>query len=323
MAHIRVDGKSCLITLQSLSLQGLHSHEDEQKSGTLQRCEMHASFVVSPTSTRSPASARSPVRGLLPVNGFLSRLRRRRLLTQPFPAEWLRIIDHEIALCGALPAADRAALCPLVQRFCSEKKFHGCAGFSVGQRERVVIAAQACILLLHRETELFPDVHAVLVYPEPFVVPTREWSADGMVVTEGSEARIGEAGDNGQVVLSWQDIESDLANPGHGHNVVLHEFAHQLDLENGASDGTPRLADHAAYQAWARELQAEYDHLRAAADAGRHTFIDPYAAEHPAEFFAVVSEYFFDLPGALKDRHPRLYEQFQHYYLQDPASWCR
>lgn len=255
------------------------------------------------------------------MSGFFSRRRRQRLLAQPFPADWQQIIDREIPLCRALPAADRAALYPLVQLFCGEKRFHGCAGFTVTGRVRVIIAAQACVLLLRRETEPFPGVRDVLVYPDAFLVPTQEWSEDGMVVTEGTEARIGEAGEYGEVVLSWHDVESDLAHPGRGHNVILHEFAHQLDLENGASDGTPRLADRSAYHAWADTLQAEYDRLCAAADAGEEPFIDPYAAQHPAEFFAVVSEYFFDRPRGLRTHHPQIYSQLQAYYRQDPADW--
>ncbi len=255
------------------------------------------------------------------MTGILTGWRRRRILAQPFPADWRTLIEQEIPLTCALPAADRDALYPLVQVFCAEKRFHGCAGFTVGEREAVVIAAQACVLLLRRDTDIFPGVSRVLVYPEAFLVPIQDWSEDGLVVTEGSEARIGEAGEFGDVVLSWRDIEADLREPWYGQNVVVHEFAHQLDLENGASDGTPRLPDSAAYQAWAGTLQGEYDDLCAAADAGEDTFLDPYATQNPAEFFAVVCEYFFDLPGELRARHPPLYDQLQSYFRQDPAGW--
>ena len=253
------------------------------------------------------------------MTGFLTRLRRKRILERPVPADWRRLIEEEIPMSRALPAADRAALYPLVQVFCAEKRFRGCAEFTVGERERVVIATQACLLLLRRETDIYPGVDHILVYPDAFLVPVQDWSEDGMVVTEHAEVRIGEAGAYGDVVLSWQDIEADLTRPWTGQNVVVHEFAHQLDLENGASDGTPRLPNSAAYREWADALQPAFDRLCAAADAGEYTFIDPYAAQNPAEFFAVVSEYFFCMPGELHARHPDLYAHMQSYYRQDPA----
>lgn len=240
-----------------------------------------------------------------------------------FEAGHIDWIHTRIPLCSRLPATERAAHTAAVREFCRQFPLLGCAGLTVATEQAVVIAAQASLLTLHRPAPAFPTLRRILLYPGAFVVPVQEWSEDGMVVTEGRDVRIGEAGEDGTVVLSWEDIEADLADPGLAHNVVLHEFAHQLDLENGALDGTPRLPDARAYRNWASDLQQVYDQLCADADAGRETFLDPYACEHPAEFFAVVVEYFFEAATELAARHPRLYERLRDYFRQDPARWMR
>ena len=221
-----------------------------------------------------------------------------------------------------LPAADRDEVNGHLQVLLAEKRYFGCGGFAVDEQVGVTIAAQAAILLLHRDAEPFPSLRSILVYPDAFRAPVEEWSDDGWVVTQGTEVRSGEASEFGQVVLSWADICEDLRNPGGGANVVLHEFAHHLDLENGALDGTPRLADPRAARDWSATMAAEYEALQAAVDAGREdVFLDPYAAEDPSEFFAVLVETFFDAPAGLRDHHPGVYACLSGYFRQDPAGW--
>ena len=177
--------------------------------------------------------------------------------------------------------------------------------------------AQACLLLLHRESHDYPGLDSILVYPHAYLAPTTEVAPGGIVV-EGSSARLGESWVRGVVVLSWDDVISGARDRAHGHNVVLHEFAHQLDQEDGRADGAPILEHRGLYTAWARILSGEFERLRREVGAGRPTDIDPYGATNPAEFFAVVTEAFFERPAALKRRHPELYAELELFYKQDP-----
>jgi Mlc titration factor MtfA (ptsG expression regulator) len=216
---------------------------------------------------------------------------------------------------------DQAKLLGHMNVFLAEKSFEGCGGLEVTDNIRVIVAAQACMLLLHLDVpRYYPDLHTILIYPDAYVAATREVLPDGIVV-EGTSVRGGESWTRGVVVLSWSDVRAGAADIADGHNVVLHEFAHQLDQEDGSADGAPFLEQRSQYVAWARTLGAEFRELQIATARGRRTTIDRYGATNPAEFFAVITEAFFERPSALQKRHPELYEQLKTFYKQDPVTF--
>jgi hypothetical protein len=203
--------------------------------------------------------------------------------------------------------------------FLAEKHFEGCGGLQMTDEAQVTIAAQACVLLLHRQTDYYPNLVSILVYPTTYLVPGGQSTPDGLVA-EGTQARLGESWARDVVVLAWDSVLSGAADIHDGHNVVLHEFAHQLDQESGAGDGAPVLPRRSMYVAWARVLGHDFDQL--VRDTAHHhrTLIDHYGATNPAEFFAVATETFFEKPRQLQSKHPELYLQLQQFYSQDPAA---
>lgn len=221
-------------------------------------------------------------------------------------------------MAGQLPADDQRELECLILAFLDDKIFEGAAGFEVTDEVRVTIAAQACVLLLHRDTDIYPDLDTIVVYPSTYVAKTS--TRDGEIVIEGESARLGESWTRGLVVLAWDAALSGTTNVHDGHNVVLHEFAHQLDHEGGSMDGAPDLGARARYVTWAQVLGAEYTELVARVERGRGADIDSYGATSPPEFFAVVTEMFFEKPAQLRARHPDLYAALSDFYKQDPAS---
>ncbi|HEY0469789.1 MAG TPA: M90 family metallopeptidase [Polyangiaceae bacterium] len=249
---------------------------------------------------------------------FFKNRRREALRAQPLSVEERAILDKNIPYLSSLNAEDRAELEALVRIFVAEKSFEGCGGLLLTDEIKLTIAGQACLLLLHRETDIYPNVDAILVYPSAYRVPSEEH--DGLVVVQGDQTRLGESWQRGLVVLAWDHVLSGAAQPRDGQNVVLHEFAHQLDGENGLMNGTPELHTRARYTSWAQVLGDEFDELAQRLHAGRSSDIDPYGATNPAEFFAVLTEMFFEKPRALKQRHPELYAELSEFYQQDPAQ---
>jgi Mlc titration factor MtfA (ptsG expression regulator) len=249
--------------------------------------------------------------------GFFKKQRREKLRQNPFPAGWVEVLERNVPIYGRLPEDDRLELQGLIQIFLAEKVFEGCNGLEITDEIRVTIAAQACMLLLRRETDVYPKLITILVYPTAYVSNMPQHSPQG-VVTEGPQGRLGEAWTSGVVVLSWDDVLHGAADVRDGHNVVFHEFAHQLDQEDGSADGAPILPRRNMYSAWARVLGAEYAELQKATEAGKKTVLDEYGATEPAEFFAVATEAFFEKPIQLKKKHPELYEELKEYYGQDP-----
>jgi len=249
--------------------------------------------------------------------GF-KRRRRERLRSQPFPAEWLEVIEKNVPHYRCLSLEEQKELQGHIQVFLSEKNFEGCGGLEMNDEIRVTIAAQACILLLHRETEYYPTLQSILVYPRYYRVSDARLLADGTVI-EGTDSRLGESWLHGVVVLSWDDVKGGAADIHDGHNVVFHEFAHQLDGESGSVEGAPDLVMRSRYIAWARVLGQGYQRLLDDLKHHRPTLLDSYAATDHAEFFAVLTECFFEKPSALKKRHPELYERLRDFYQQDPA----
>ena len=198
-----------------------------------------------------------------------------------------------------------------------EKDWEGCGGLEMTDEIRVTIAAQACLLILNIEHEYYRRVTSILVYPAAYkTMPSR--GRDG-VIREG-QANLGEAWLRGPVVLSWDDARRGALDPKDGHNLVFHEFAHKLDMLDGAADGTPPLADQETLRQWVQTMTREFAALRDAAERGRKTVLDAYGATNPAEFFAVATECFFEKARQLRQRHPSVYELLKDYYQQDPAE---
>jgi len=229
------------------------------------------------------------------------------------------VLERNVPIYGRLSDADRTELQGHVQVFLAEKRFEGAGGLTITDEIRVTIAAHACVLLLHRSTDYYPGLYTIIVYPGAYVTGRTEREPMG-IVTERTETRLGESSPRGAVVLSWNAVEAAASDVGDCRNVVLHEFAHQLDAEDGSVGGAPALSDRSRYVAWARILGREYERLRRDAFRGRSTVLDHYGATSPAEFFAVATECFFTRPGLLKARHPELYAELKGYYRQDPAG---
>jgi len=250
---------------------------------------------------------------------WLRRRRRDAIRRRQFPAEWRAFIEKNVPYVACLSAEDREELVGHIQVFLAEKHFEGCGGLQMTDEARVTIAAQACVLLLHRQTEYYPNLVSILVYPTTYLVPGGQSTPNGLVA-EGTQARLGESWARDVVVLAWDSVLSGAADIHDGHNVVLHEFAHQLDQESGMGDGAPVLPRRSMYVAWARVLGHDFDQL--VRDTAHHhlTLIDRYGATNPAEFFAVATETFFEKPRQLQSKHPELYLQLQQFYSQDPAA---
>src|SRR5437660_3289818 len=252
---------------------------------------------------------------------FLKQQKRRRLRARPFPKEWLALIQRHVVFFHKLTAGDRAELLGHIQVFLAEKRFEGCGGFAITDEVRVTIAAQACLLLLHRDTDYFPDLLTILVYPLTYMVEEKRQVGEH-VWQEGTVGRLGETGRRmGSLVLAWGAVKHGAADPSDAKNVVLHEFAHQLDFENHAADGVPGLATREQQLAWSEVMRTEFASLRAADESGVPTLLDTFGATDPVEFFAVSVEAFFEQPRALSARHPKLYEELQKYFQQDPVKY--
>lgn len=249
--------------------------------------------------------------------GFRKR-RRARLRRTPLTDSQRRVIEQRVVWLRRLPAQARQELEGLTQIFLAEKRFEGCAGLVITDEMRLVIATQACILLLGRHEDVYPGLETILVYPHTYVARLR--SSEGGIVTEGMSVRIGETWNRGSLVLAWDSVLRDVGDIHDGHNVVFHEFAHALDLRDGSADGTPLLPNRSRYLAWARILTDAYADLRDRVDHHRPSVLDEYAATNPAEFFAVATECFFEKPLQLKRAYPELYEELRLFYRRDPAA---
>jgi Mlc titration factor MtfA (ptsG expression regulator) len=253
------------------------------------------------------------------VFGYFSRRRRHQVRSAPFPAEWFAVIEQNVPFYAKLTDADQRELRGHAQIFVAEKVFEGCNGLELTDEIRVTIAAHACRLLLHREADVFPRLITVLVYPTAYVAKAVEPLGGGAVL-EGEQVRLGEAWKDGVAIVSWDDLRATFQGRNPGRNLVLHEFAHILDMEDGASDGTPPLPDRRRYAAWIEVMEDEFERLGRDSQLGRYSVLDPYGATNPAEFFAVATEAFFEKSTVLAKRHPQLYAQLRGFYRQDPAG---
>lgn len=248
--------------------------------------------------------------------------RRKKIQQQPFPAAWRQILKHRMPYFRALPADLQLQLKKLIQVFVAEKQFVGCADLVVTDEMKVTIAAQACLLLLNKPAHYYPKLKQILIYPAAFVVPTAQSDTAG-VVSEMAQVRLGESWQTGQIILSWVDTLKSAAICNDGHNLVIHEFAHQLDQLKGQATGAPLLSSTQAYQEWSLVLSHEFEQLQKQLAQGLPTLFDSYAATNPAEFFAVISEVFFEQPDLFAAQHPALYQQLRSFYALDPLSWAQ
>ncbi|MHC4617486.1 MAG: M90 family metallopeptidase [Planctomycetota bacterium] len=249
----------------------------------------------------------------------LKRWRRRRLADREFPEEWLRILEKNVGYYRRLPESDKKELQKHILIFLGEKRFEGCGGLKISDEIKVTIAAQACILLLHRRTDYYPGLHSVLVYPQAYLAQEARYVGGGAVV-EGQGIRLGESWHRGSVVLSWDNVQKGAADIHDGHNIVFHEFAHQLDSSGGRGDSSDVVVSRSKYIAWARVLGRDYERLKRDVSRNRRTLLNRYGAANPAEFFAVATESFFERPRELRKVHPELYNELREFYRQDPAE---
>ena len=248
---------------------------------------------------------------------LLKRIRRRTLRRQEFPPAWATFLRDTVPFYRLLSADDRALLHGHIQVFLAEKQFEGGLGLTMTDEMRLTVAAQACLLILHRERDYFPRLSSIIIYPDEFVARRHDMDDSG-VVTIGEEIRSGESWEGGSLVLSWEDVRA-AGRPGEDdYNVVIHEFAHQLDAEEGI---TASLEGGGHPSPFGSALLAAFDKLCADLAANRETVFDPYGAESLPEFFACATECFFGLPLLIREYHPDFYTFLQDYYGLDPAAW--
>jgi Mlc titration factor MtfA (ptsG expression regulator) len=231
------------------------------------------------------------------------------------PDAWSETLS--LPVFAGLPQADQDRLRDLTQHLLAEKTFSAAGGAEVDGYVCTVIAAFAALPVLNLGQSAYGDWREIVVYPGEFLHEGHEMDEVG-VVHHVRHVRSGEAMYGGPLVLSWDDVAA--SGSGEGYNVVIHEFAHKLDMKNGAVDGLPPLHSGMRVEDWSAAFTAAYQALCQQVDAGQETDIDPYAAESPAEYFAVLSEYFFEAPSLVRHCCPDVYAQLRLYYRQDPLA---
>jgi len=247
---------------------------------------------------------------------------RSELRARPFPIEWDAIVQANVPHFTLLDAVERAELLAITQVFLEEKQWEGCGGLELTDEIRITISVQACLLQLGLPHDYYRNVKSILIYPSTVLIPEHHPGVFERVdcPIEGSTPILGQAFCSGPVILVWDAVLRGARHPEQGHNVVYHEFAHKLDMLDGAADGTPPLADSAQLAEWVAVCTREFHRLRQLAEQGHTTFLDAYGTKNEAEFFAVATEEFFDRPRQLKQHAPDLYHVLCAYYRQDPAG---
>ncbi len=243
--------------------------------------------------------------------------RRRALLAAPFPDRWRRILWANVALYHRLPPDAQRKLEDGTRILVAEKNWEGVQGLILTDEIKVTIAGMASLLTLGFQGDYYPNVETIVVYPQGFLVTEQRMETRG-VFAETVRPLSGQAALLGPVIVSWADVQAGVA--GSGGNVVLHEFAHKLDMRDGAADGAPYLDSKAQIETWSRVMSAEYQQLVAETQAGERGVLHPYGATNAAEFFAVATETFFENASALLELHPELYAVLRDFYHQDPAG---
>ena len=246
--------------------------------------------------------------------------RREQLRRKPFPPEWRDILEKNVPLYNHLPLPLKEQLHSHIHIFLAEKNIEGTAGLEMTDEIRVTIAGQACILLMNRESDYYPRLYSIIVYPHQYEVDKPLFFSERQHI-EATETRLGESWPSGAVVLAWDHARQGAADVHDGHNLVFHEFAHQLDQENASADGIPNLGRASRYITWARVVGREYQDLQQRVKAGMASLLDQYGATNEAEFFAVATECFFEKPRQMKAQYPELYEELKKFYHLDPANY--
>ena len=243
--------------------------------------------------------------------------RHARLRAQPFPVAWRRILRRQVPAAARLPADLQQRLKQHILVFLAEKPFIGCGGQAISDELRVSVAAQACLLLLgDARSAVYPRLREILVYPSAFVIDQLQTQAGGVVQPQ-RQVLAGQSWSQGRVILAWDEVRAGAGDPADGRNVVIHEFAHQIDQDSGHADGRPWRPGRAQRQRWATVMTAAYAQLQRTPSA----LISPYGATDPAEFFAVVSELFFEQPQALAAEAPAVYRELAGLYRVQPLAW--
>jgi len=252
--------------------------------------------------------------------GWSKKRRRDRLLAKAFPPEWSAILSRNVKHYSLLNETEQSKLRDDLRVLIAETNWEGCGGLAITDDVRVTIAAQASLLLLGFQDKYFDMVSTILVYPDAFVAPDHTELGEGFELV-GESSNEGEAWYRGPVILSWPDALAGGRGESGSRNLVVHEFAHQLDMENGdVNDGTPLLANRKQYDRWQQILNAEYERLARDCRLGRSTLLDCYGTTDISEFFAVAVECFVQQPSQLCRRYPKLYELLSEFFLQDPAA---
>lgn len=236
------------------------------------------------------------------------------------PPSWRALIEARVPLTRKLTAEEWDQLLWLVSGFLGEKHFEGIDGLSLTEDMKVVVAAQACLLVLHLDTGPFPRVRSIILYPGTFVPKAPLLDRYGRHGAEDEPAPLLGEALRGVIVLSWDSVQRGVEHPGDGHNVVLHEFAHELDQEDGYVDGIPLLEAPSSTRVWARVLRERFEELQRKTRDGEPDLLNAYGATNRAEFFAVATELFFERPVEMRERYPDLYRELKGYYRQDPAE---
>jgi Mlc titration factor MtfA (ptsG expression regulator) len=251
---------------------------------------------------------------------WFKRRARNRILATPFPDDWGGILGRNVKHYILLSEAGQAKLRDDLRVLLAEKHWEGCGGLAITDEVKVTIAAQASLLLVGFRERYFETVESILVYPDAFIAPDHTEIGEGLELV-GESSNEGEAWYRGPVVLSWPDALAGGRCESGGRNLVVHEFAHQLDMENGDwNDGTPLLSSRAEYERWQQVMQGEYERLVRDCRRGRSTLLDCYGATDIEEFFAVAAECFIQQPSQMQHRHPKLYELLRDFFRQDPAG---
>jgi hypothetical protein len=254
---------------------------------------------------------------------WLRRRRRRNLLAAPFPPAWHEYLRRNVPHYAHLTEPQRAKLRDDVWVFVATKHWEGCRGLAITEEIQVTIAAQACLLTLGFDDNLYGDIFgrfaSIVVHPASYVVPAETPLSDG-VSLHGYAEELGEATPRGAVVLSWADVREGVRDAADGVNLAFHEFAHQIDMRTGATEGVPSHLPREVARRWETALRSEFDEFVRAVDDGEKTLLDEYGATDLAEFFAVASEYFFERPAPMRRRQPTLYALLREFYRQDPAA---
>lgn len=251
---------------------------------------------------------------------YWQEYQRRGVRARPFKKQWRQILQKRVPYFRYMPTDLQLQLKGHIQVFLDEKEFVGCEGVVITDEIKVTIAAQACLLILNRKTDYYPKLQTILVYPDNFI-KRHQTQQPGGVVKDKTSVLAGESWEFGRVVLSWNESKRGADIPNDGQNVVIHEFAHQLDQETGVANGAPILQKDQSYKQWSQAFMAEYQLLLQQVQRGEESLFDYYGATNPAEFFAVASEVFFEQAALMHQYYPKLYQQFIQYYKVDPVHW--